>query len=79
MDADNVITNYTQSAVNTSDQFPTVGTIIGVAILLVILIALLIFAIRKMMGVSGASSDKSVRFDNSSGTGGFSGSDRSYS
>ena len=55
-DSQSIITNYTSSAVNTSAQFPTVGTIIGIAILLLILIGLLIFAITKMMGISGAAS-----------------------
>ncbi len=54
IDSDSIILNYTKSATNTSAQFPTVGTIIGIAILLLILIALLIFAIRRMMGVAGA-------------------------
>ena len=54
-DSQSIITNYTASAVNTSAQFPTVGTIIGIAILLLILIGLLIFAITKMMGIAGAS------------------------
>lgn len=61
-DSQDVITNYTASAVNTADQFPTVGTIIGVAILLVILIGLLIFAIRKMMGVSGVAGGSNASF-----------------
>ena len=52
--AENIILNYTQSAVNTSSQFPTVGTIIGIAFLLLILIGLLVFVIRRMMGVTGA-------------------------
>jgi hypothetical protein len=52
IDSDSVINNYTASARNTSAQFPTVGTIIGIAILLAILISLLVFAIRRMMGVS---------------------------
>jgi hypothetical protein len=71
VDSDNIISNYTRSATNTSSQFPTVGTIVGIAILLLILISLLIFAIRKMMGVmntSGGSSRSS-----------FEGSSRSYS
>ena len=50
-----VIGNYSASAVNTTAQFPTVGTILGVAILLAILIAVLVFAIRKMMGITGSS------------------------
>ena len=53
-DSQSIILNYTRSATNTSSQLPTVGTIIGIAILLSILIGLLIFAITKMMGVSGA-------------------------
>ena len=45
---DNFINNYTKSVTNTSEQFPTVGTIIGVALLLFILIALLVFALSRM-------------------------------
>ncbi len=55
-DTQNIILNYTKSATNTAEQFPTVGTIIGIAILLLVLIALLIFAIRKMMGVASSTS-----------------------
>ena len=51
-DTQNLITNYTASVVNISEQFPTTGTIIGVALLLVVLLGILIFAIRKMMGVT---------------------------
>ena len=54
-DTQNIITNYTQSAVNTAKQFPTTGTILGIALLLAILIGVLVFAIRKMMGVAGGS------------------------
>ena len=61
-DTQAIILNYTQSATNTSAQFPTVGTIIGIAILLLILIALLVFAIRKMMGVSTASGSSNASF-----------------
>lgn len=50
-----VITDYSESATNTSSQFPVVGTIIGIALLLVILIGVLIFAIKKLMAVSGSS------------------------
>jgi len=50
----NFINNYTQSVLNVGKQLPTVGTIIGVALLLFILIALLVFALRKMRGVGGA-------------------------
>ncbi len=55
IDSDNIILNYTRSATNTAAQFPTVGTIVGIALLLLILIALLIFAIRRMMGVASES------------------------
>ena len=70
-DTDNVITNYTKSTTNITNQFPTVGTIIGVSILLTILIGLLVFAITKMMGVSGAAggsmgTTSSSRFEGSS-------------
>jgi hypothetical protein len=52
---DEFIGNYTESVLNMSEQFPTVGTIIGIAILLFILIALLVFALRKMSGMGTAS------------------------
>ena len=58
-DTQAIILNYTSSATNTASQFPTVGTIIGIAILLLILIALLVFAIRKMMGVANVTSGDS--------------------
>ena len=48
-----VIGNYTTSATNTAAQFPVVGTIVGVALLLAILIGLLVYAIKKMTNVSG--------------------------
>ena len=51
-DTQNVILNYSLSATNISAQFPTVGTIVGIALLLVVLIGLLVFAISKMMGVA---------------------------
>ena len=49
------IGNYTTSVLNTGSQFPTVGTIIGVALLLFILIALLIFALTKLARIGGGS------------------------
>ena len=73
-DSNSIILNYTASATNTSAQFPTVGTIIGIAILLLILIALLVFAIRKMMGVANVTS-----MGQGSSGGGFNGSDRGFS
>ena len=66
LDAENIITNYTQSAVNTSSQFPTVGTILGIAVLLLILIALLIFVVRRMMGVTITSGSSSSKFSGTS-------------
>ena len=51
---DNFIGNYTQSVLNTGQQFPTVGTIIGVALLLFILISLLIFALVKLSKIGGS-------------------------
>ena len=50
----NFIGNYTLSVLNTGSQFPTVGTIIGVALLLFILISLLIFALVKLSKIGGA-------------------------
>ena len=52
MDVDHLILNYSASAVNTSKQFPVVGTILGIAVLLAILIMVLTFAIQKLMGVT---------------------------
>ena len=49
---DNFINNYTQSVLNTGTQFPVVGTMIGVALLLAILIGILVFALSKMQGIS---------------------------
>ena len=49
------IGNYTTSVLNLGAQFPTVGTIIGVALLLFILIALLIFALVKLAGIGSSS------------------------
>ena len=48
------IGNYTESVLNMGSQFPTVGTIIGVALLLFILISLLIFALVKLSKIGGA-------------------------
>ncbi len=61
-DTQNLILNYSRSVTNISKQFPTVGTIVGVALLLVILIGILIFAIQKMMGISGGGGGKSRPF-----------------
>ncbi len=55
INTDNFINNYTQSVLNTGEQFPTVGTIIGVGLLLFILIALLVFALGKMARMGGSS------------------------
>ena len=55
-DTQSIILNYTSSAVNTAEQFPVTGTILGIALLLAILIGVLVFAVKKMMGVAGASS-----------------------
>jgi glucan phosphoethanolaminetransferase (alkaline phosphatase superfamily) len=57
-DTQNIILNYTSSATNTAEQFPTVGTILGVALLILILLALLVFVITKMSNVSGKGGDK---------------------
>jgi hypothetical protein len=61
-DTQDIILSYTESATNTAEQFPTVGTIVGIAILLLILISLLIFAIRKMMGVMNTSGSTNASF-----------------
>ena len=53
-DTENIILNYTTSAVNTAKQLPTAGTIIGLVFMLAVLLFILVFAIRKMMAVSGS-------------------------
>ena len=58
-DTQHIIGNYTESAVNTAQQFPVTGTILGIALLLSILIGILVFAIRKMMGVANVGSGDS--------------------
>jgi hypothetical protein len=65
---DNVIFNYTKSATNTASQLPTVGTIVGIALLLAVLIAILVFAIRALtnVGGSGGKSYGGARFSGSS-------------
>jgi len=57
LDSEAVIGNYTSAAVNTAAQLPTVGTITGVALLIMILIALLVFAIRRMTGINSGGSE----------------------
>lgn len=52
----NIIGNYTQSGENTASQFPVTGTILGVALLLLLLIGVLVFAIKKLSQASGGSS-----------------------
>ena len=47
-DAEGIIGNYTTGAVNTATQFPTIGTILGVALLILVLLALLVYVITKM-------------------------------
>ncbi len=54
-DLDSIKRDYSQGLVNEAAQLPTVGTIIGISILLAILISLLTFAIRRMMGIGNMS------------------------
>jgi len=54
INSNSVIDNYSISATNTAGQFPVVGTIVGIALLLLVLIGILVFAIVKMMHVAGA-------------------------
>ena len=61
-DTQAIIQNYTKSATNTSTQFPVVGTIIGVALLLTILIGVLVLAIKKMMGVANTAGGSNANF-----------------
>jgi pSer/pThr/pTyr-binding forkhead associated (FHA) protein len=65
IDTDSLINNYTTSVGNTGKQFPVVGTIVGIALLLVILIGILTFAVKKLMGVTGSSSGSSSKFSGS--------------
>ena len=62
VDTDNVIGNYSSSAINVAKQLPTTGTIIGVALLLVVLLGVLIFAIKKMMSVTNAAGSGTSNF-----------------
>ncbi len=71
---DNLIGNYSEGAVNTSTQFPVVGTIIGVALLLLILIGVLIFAITKLGAVSNIGGSDSFGGSSNSRFGGSSSS-----
>lgn len=61
-DTENVILNYSASAVNTAVQFPTVGTILGIAILLIVLIGILVFAISRMMAAAGGAGSSNASF-----------------
>ena len=56
--SDSFIGNYTLGVANTGSQFPVVGTIIGIALLLLILIGILVFAMVSLarMNVGGSSS-----------------------
>jgi len=53
LDAEGVISNYTTSATNTSSQLPTTGTIVGIALLLLVLLFVLGFAVSRLMRISG--------------------------
>ena len=61
-DTQSVINNFTQSQTNMAKQLPTVGIILGVALLLVILIGVLVFAIKKLMGAAGETGGASSNF-----------------
>ena len=51
-DTQAIILNYTQSGVNTAAQLPTVGTIIGIVLLIIILLSVLVFVILRLMGIT---------------------------
>ena len=53
--SDAFIANYTKGVANTGEQFPVVGTIIGVALLLLILIGVLVFAMVNLSKVNTGS------------------------
>ena len=50
-----IIQNYTKSGTNLTSQFPVTGTLIGVATLLIILLGVLGFAIKKMLNITSGS------------------------
>ncbi len=49
------IANYTKGIGNTGEQFPVIGTIIGVALLLLILVGILVFAMVNLSKVNKGS------------------------
>jgi len=54
-DTENIILNYTTSATNTAKQLPVTGTIVGIALLLLVLLFILGFAVSRLMKMSGGS------------------------
>ena len=58
IDTNSVIGNYSTSAVNVSNQFPVIGTIIGILLLLTILIGILIFMVKKLGGITVGSKSR---------------------
>jgi len=71
IDTDNLIFNYSESVTNTSAQFPVVGTIIGVALLLIILIGVLIFAVAKLLNMTGSTGSSKGTSSSGFDRGGF--------
>jgi len=73
IDTDNIIMNYTSSATNTAKQLPVTGTIVGIALLLLVLLFILGFAVSRLMKMSGGGSGSF----SSSGSSNFKGSSNS--
>lgn len=61
-DTQAVIGNFTGAVRNTAGLFPTVGTILGVGLLLGVLIGILVLAVKKLMGAANATSGSNSNF-----------------
>jgi len=66
IDTDNIIHNYTRSATNVGKQLPVTGTIVGIALLLLVLLFILGFAVSRLLKMSGGESVGSGRIGGSS-------------
>jgi len=54
-DTEDIILNYTRSATNVGKQLPVTGTIVGIALLLLVLLFILGFAVSRLLKMSGGS------------------------
>jgi glucan phosphoethanolaminetransferase (alkaline phosphatase superfamily) len=62
INAQSVIGNATDMATNTAAQLPTVGTIIGVGLLILVLVSLLVFAIVKFTKLGSGGNGSGASF-----------------